>query len=611
MCGICGIINFNSEQVRRNHLEIMMNKMKQRGPDDEGIFIDNNIGLGFVRLNIIDLTYTGHQPMFSDDNRYCIVYNGEIYNYIELKETLSDRYIFKSNSDTEVILAAYKEYGEACINKFIGMWAFLIYDIEKKKVFISRDRFGIKPFYYYTDKDKFIFASDIQSIIKLLSYKINVNWQIIYDYLIFTRTDQSENTFFKEIKKLQHGCNLNISVNSDKNIKISKWYDLPKEIKEPFINEEEFRHILYSSIKIQLRSDVPVGVCLSGGLDSSTITSILLKEFRIKNLHSFSAIYTRGQLGDESEFINEYKNEDLNMHFVYPSAKTLYEDLSIFLNAMAEPMPTTSEYAEFKVMQLAKEHCTVLLNGQGADELMGGYLYFFGYYFKELLYNFKWRKLLKEIITYYKIQKNFIGIYSFIYFILPQFIQNKKYIFKINYYSNVFIKNQSKDSHIVRDLYSAKTLKESFLNHFEHKFEHHLLWADKSGMWFSLETRFPFLDHRFVEKTLALDSSEIIEKGITKKILRQAFEGILPAKITNRIDKVGYQTPTDEWFKKLEFVNLSKEILNSQKFKQRGIYNCNKVNSLFNKYIEGKINFGNEIWKIINLELWFNKYIDN
>ena len=199
MCGICGIINFDNKPVIHDELKLMMLKMKHRGPDDEGTYIDKNIGLGFVRLSILDLSPAGHQPMFSHDGQYVIVFNGEVYNYIELKDELKSKYVFKTRTDTEVVLAAYQEWGKACLDKFNGMFAFVIYNIASKELFAARDRFGIKPFYYYQNSDKFIFASDIPSLISVFETELLPDDTAIFDYLAFGRTDQNENTFFQQI----------------------------------------------------------------------------------------------------------------------------------------------------------------------------------------------------------------------------------------------------------------------------------------------------------------------------------------------------------------------------------------------------------------------------
>jgi asparagine synthase (glutamine-hydrolysing) len=284
---------------------------------------------------------------------------------------------FSSNSDTEVLLNSYIYWGEDCLNHFNGMWAFFIYDRHQKRVFASRDRFGIKPFYYIQTEKFLAFASEIPPLLSIIEGRPEPDYKSIFDYLVFNRTDQSERTFFSNIKKLQHGhCfSFDLKTESNSNICFRKWYDLREKVSNAigFQEPDEFRQLLTSSIALRLRSDVPVGVCLSGGLDSSSIVSLLLKVFDKTDLNTFSAIYNDGQVGDEKEFINEYKDSVQNMFFTTPDATTLGDDLIQFVNAHAEPIPTTSPYAQFKVMKLAREKVVVTLDGQGADEELAGY----------------------------------------------------------------------------------------------------------------------------------------------------------------------------------------------------------------------------------------------
>jgi len=355
MCGIAGIVNFNQQPVDEKDIRLMMTKMKHRGPDDEGVFLDNNVGLGFVRLSILDLSPAGHQPMFSHDGRYVIIFNGEVYNYIEIKEELKNEFLFKTGTDTEVVLAAYQKWGNTCLDRFNGMFAFVIYDTLTKDFFGARDRYGIKPFYYYQDSEKFIFASEIKSILPLVKREANDN--MIFDYLLYNRTDHTEQTFFKNIFKLQHGSILTIKNNS---VKTKKWYNLSEKIivQKP-VTPDAYRELFKESIKLRLRADVPIGVSLSGGIDSSAITASLIKDFNLTELNTFSAVYGKDEPTDESEFINEFKGVVKGMHYVYPDADSFFNDFERFIDAHNEPVPDIGPYAQFKVMELASKYVTV------------------------------------------------------------------------------------------------------------------------------------------------------------------------------------------------------------------------------------------------------------
>lgn len=611
MCGICGIIQFDQQPVREAPIRKMMQVMKQRGPDDDGVFLEDNVGLGFVRLSILDLTQAGHQPFRSNDDRYVIVLNGEVYNYIELRETLREKgYVFRSNTDTEVALTSYIEWGEECLEHFIGMWAFAIYDKKEKIVFAARDRFGIKPFYYYHNKDVFNFASDIAPLLKVRPQLAQPNDSIIFDFLLTNRTNHTADTFFKEIKKLQHGHKIKIKVNEAKVIK-NKWYSLSANKKDGYSSAGQFRDDFVSAVSLQLRSDVPIGLCLSGGLDSSSIGATIAKTIGRKDIHSFSAVYGQGQKGDESEFINEFNGYIDNIHFTNPTIDSFMADMDSFITTLGEPVPGTSEYAEFKVMELAKDYCTVVLNGQGADEYMAGYHYLIGFYLKQRFFELRWLNLMNDAYQFYKIHKSFYPLQTGVFYLLPAWLKEQFMFKKVGYMQSDFYDEHAKrkGNSIFDQLYASKTLKESFLNHFEYKFEHHLLWADKAGMRFSLETRFPFLDHQIVEKMLNTDTNLIYANGVTKIILRQAMKGILPEKVRNRMDKVGYETPEDAWFRTEKIKKLFYDVVNSSSFQSRPYFNKEQVIRLYSQHLSGK-SLGKEVWKILHLELWFRKFID-
>jgi asparagine synthase (glutamine-hydrolysing) len=610
MCGICGIINNTNEPVPEASLSSMMHIMKHRGPDDDGIFIEDKVGLGFVRLSILDLSPAGHQPMFSNDKRFVIVFNGEIYNFIELKdELIALGYNFNTHTDTEVLLASYKEWGEDCLHRFNGMWAFMIYDRQTKKVFAARDRYGVKPFYYTRTNDFFAFCSEIPPLLDFLPKKPTPDYQSIFDYLVFNRTDQNENTFFEEVHKLQHGHKLTIIENE---LVISKWYDLREKVSatDGFKSANEYKELFSSAVGLRLRSDVPVGVCLSGGLDSSSIVSVLLTDFNKKDLNTFSAVYKKGQYGDESDYINEYSTLLENMFYITPDAVTLENDLGQFVKAHGEPIPSTSPYAQYQVMKLAKGKVVVTLDGQGADEELAGYHYFYGFYFKDLLTHGRLVKLFKEIYFYVTKHRSLMGVKSFLYFMLPKNIRTKARVNEKGYLNTDFVEKFKNSNSIAGNLYGSKSLSDALMDHFEYKLEHLLKWEDRNSMWFSLESRVPFLDYRLVEKTLATPGDLKIKDGMTKYILREAMKGIIPEKIRVRRDKNGFDTPQDEWFRSPEWQKIIIKILSSHSFKERNLIDPDQALVQYKQHLSGKLNVSKEIWKWIHLELWFRQYID-
>ncbi len=617
MCGIAAIINFNQEPVEEAPVRSMMQCMKYRGPDDEGVFLEGPVGLGFVRLSIIGLGPAGRQPMFSTDNRYVIIYNGEVFNYIELRQELRKQgFEFHTQTDTEVLLNAWQAWGEGMLPKLNGMWAFLIYDRKEKVLFGARDRFGVKPFYYCQDGERLLLASEIPPILNVLGRKPGANLSAVFNFIAFNRTDQTDQTFFQEVNRIGHGQQFNIRLGSGPgqgkaSFRLKKWYGLRQEIKAPFSGPEEFRELLSSSIGLRLRSDVPVGVCLSGGLDSSSIVSVLLREYGRKDVNTFSAIYGNGVFGDESEFISLFRPELKNMFFTRPDEQTLMEDIQAYVRAHAEPIPTTSPYAQFKVMQLARSHVTVTLDGQGADEALAGYHYFFGYYFKDLLLSGRLGKMGAQMYHYWAQHHSLLGFKSLLFFLLPTRLRIRVMNNRKDYLDEGFARaHSSEDLSIAGALYGSRSLMDALINHFEYKLEHLLKWEDRNSMWFSLEARVPFLDYRLVERTLASGARMILENGTTKRILRDAMNGALPEPIRLRRDKIGFETPQAEWFRKPVFQQYIQELITSPSFTSRGIMDMKKVQDIFRKHMEGRGNYGNEIWKWIHLENWYRQFVD-
>jgi len=625
MCGISGIINFDGQPVDQSSINKMMVAMKHRGPDDQGIFLDKNIGLGFVRLSIIDLSENGHQPMQDLSGQYLIIYNGEVYNFIEIRKKLIKKgYHFNSNTDTEVVLNSYIEWGENCLNYFNGMWSFCIYDLKEKSLFLSRDRYGIKPLYYYYDENKFIFASEIKSILKIANDKLSPNQEAIYNYLVYNRTDYDKTTFYNEINKVGAGYCTKIFINNNSNKnklihdnykKISnniynrKWYDLKRRVNkvETFQNSSEYKDLLFSSIDLRLRSDVPVGVSLSGGLDSSSILSRLID--KKLDLNTFSAVYGENLRGDEKNYILEFNNLVKRMNFVNIGEYDLLDDMNKLLDChSSEPVVDTSIYASYKVFEEAQKKIKVTLNGQGADEQLGGYMYFWGHYLKFLLRKGNLIKLTSELVNNYKNQKNFSTLNFLLYYLSPESIKLKYRIRSTSYLKKDYAESHSRNTEIINLIDNSSSLQDSFIRHFDHKLQHLLKWEDINSMHFSIESRLPFLDYRLVEKTLALNEDKILFRGQTKFILRKALKGYLPEKIRLRKDKVGFETPADNWFRSESYQKLISKILNSDHFKKMEIIDHHKALNLYDGHLMKKVNISREIWKWINLDYWHKKH---
>lgn len=608
MCGICGFIGLDGAPAQEREVRNMMHLMRHRGPDDDGMFVADNVALGFVRLSILDLSDAGHQPMVSRNNRYVIVYNGEVYNYIELRAELKAAgYDFKSGTDTEVVLTAYDHWGESCLQKLNGMFAFVVYDRHTGKAVLVRDRFGVKPLYYTQVGQRLYFASEIRPLLSVMPRDlVTVNDQAVFDYLAYERVDLTADTFFANIRKLSHG---NLMVVTNGRTRISRWYNLEERIGEPFAGIEAYSEALDSAVNLALRSDVPLGVSLSGGLDSSSIVSLLLKRLGMNNLHTFSAIYGKGIKGDESLYIEEFSPFLKNMNFVSPSSESLLEDLNDFVEAHQEPVPRTGPYAQYKVMQLAQGTVKVTLDGQGADEVMGGYNDVFGFFFKTLLTQRRYALCAREV---YRKMGGFgaVGaLTSGVYHALPAGVQNFMLRqAKRTIDSNFFRKHQA-SSQVRNLLLSSGDMKGALLDMVEHKLEHLLKWGDLNSMRFSIESRVPFLDYRLVEGVLGMPADSFIKNGYTKNILREATKGIVPETIRLRRDKVGFGTPENDWFRTPGFQQLVNDVLSSSFYKDYGYINRTQAQKAYKDHVSGKLNIARQIWKWINLQVWYKRFV--
>ncbi len=614
MCGIAGIISVNKEDVFQGRLKAMTDIIDYRGPDAEGRWIDKNghVGFGHRRLSIIDLSENGNQPMHYL-GRYSIVFNGEIYNYIELKELLvQSGYSFQTESDTEVLMALYAKEKENCLSFLDGMFSFVIYDNVTNEIFAARDRFGEKPFYYnYLEGKHFIFGSEMKCL-WAAGVKKDVNNSMLFAYLnygsIQNEKDWSE-TFYNGCKNLPHGCYLKLEVSSCK-MRTVKYYDIDIKIINHAISEteaqERFRELFYKSVKRRLRSDVKVGSSLSGGLDSSLIVCVIdeINKDTSRNLNTFSAVFP-GFPKDEKKYI-EYviKQTNTTSHFITPDGDQIIKDLEKLLWHHEEPFGTASIYAQYCVMRLAKENnVTVLLDGQGADEYLAGYHSYYRPFFYELKRNYP-KISDSEYQSYLQLQQenNINGILKkdLKYFMrsqMPALLKIGKNV--ANYYthkSNSFFSNEFYQENIQKNAipykYPKSLNKALYQNMFEGELQTLLRFCDRNSMAQSREVRLPFLSHELVEFVFSLPPYYKIHEGWTKWIMRVAFADLLPAEIAWRKDKIGYEPPQSNWF---ENKNVQEKIYESK----RTLF---KKNIISKKESERKIAITNSIES--NQKIW-------
>lgn len=625
MCGISGIIS--NYQIPTTTLEQMTDIIAHRGPDGFGYFSDIGIALGHRRLAIVDLTESGHQPMTYLD-KYVITYNGEIYNYIELRQELADAgYRFQSETDTEVIMAAYDKWGVDCVHRLNGMWAFVIYDKTTRSVFCSRDRFGVKPFYYWVGPDQTIyFASEIKQFTVIPGWRAQVNSQRAYDYLVFSLTHHTDETLFRNVFEIKGGSSIyltlaDIQIQNDGRLPIKRWYQLtPATFTGDFeASATEFRRLFMDSVRLRLRADVPVGSCLSGGLDSSSIVcsaNILLKASEEPySQMTFSAYNEQEQFSEKKWVDTVLDTTNVDGHHVYPLFSEMFDSLSQMTWHQDEPVSGAGVYSQWCVFRLGAQHkIKVMLDGQGADELLAGYSSFFAPRLKGLL---KSGRLLTLVAELRLIKQNhgvsyLDSLIRVIDLLLPKSIRKLLHLQAGSQdyapeWLNQEILQASPDSpyHNLGD--KIDSVKAMSRRQFETTHLPTLLhWEDRNSMAHSIESRCPFLDYRLVEFAMGLPDSYKLADGITKRVLRRGMNGILPNIIRDRVSKLGFMAPEEMWMKTIN-PDIFREKMKAAIEASDGILNASALQVLEDT-ITGNREFTALPWRLINFGLWMKTF---
>lgn len=588
MCGITGIFCSEGLQDHLASLRSANNLVHHRGPDGAGFaafYCDSSnaqvaqwsqdppdpqqvmrmhLALGHRRLAIIDLSDAGLQPMCNRDRTLWITYNGEIYNYLELRSQLETAgYQFGSHSDTEVILAAYEYWQEDCVNRFNGMWAFALVDLRRQILFCSRDRFGVKPFYYYHDGRNFVFGSEIKQLLEFSFVPHKANERAIYEYLAFQAVEYDQETFFQGIRKLLHGHNLVLGLR-DGTLNSMQYYTPLLRVDNQITYDEaasEFRRLLTDSVRLRLRSDVEVGSCLSGGLDSSSIVCTMhqLLQGQGKNhiQRTFSSHFDEKE-ANELEYMHEViQNTSVRAAFTYPTTNDLLHDLECLVWHQDEPFGSTSIFAQWSVFKLASQHqIKVMLDGQGADELLAGYVPMSYSYFRELYVKKRYFKLFWEIGRHVQVQEA-----TWFWLMLSRAAGRMLNLPNLSPYlrsSMEWIKPSLLNSFGGQSRYLANTECRPFgdqelLNNSLYQFtlsnnlQSLLKYEDRNSMAFSVESRVPFLDYRLVQFILSLPADFKIRNGYTKAVMREGMKRILPESVRKRVTKLGFATPELRW----------------------------------------------------------------
>jgi asparagine synthase (glutamine-hydrolysing) len=584
MCGIFGVWNIDGRAVEADAVQRATSVIRHRGPDDEGFLLADtragtvlpaagretsarlslprlgeqaghpfDLALGFRRLSILDLSEAGHQPMGGAGGRLWIVFNGEIYNYVELRDELRARsFKFQTGTDTEVILAAYEQWGESCVDRFNGMFAFAVWDAYEQRLLIARDRFGEKPlFYVYEPGRLFAFASEMKALWAAGLAPRRVHEETLARFAQYGQVESGEQTFYEGILRLPQAHTLTLELGSPPRLR--RYWDIDPREREPNVTSEavaeRFRELFTDSVRLRLRADVPVGSSLSGGLDSSTVVSVINRLLPAGATQKTFTARFDDERADEGRWAELVASANrVEPHYVWPTGERFFEELDKLFWHQEEPFSSTSVYAQWCVMRLARKHgVTVLLDGQGADEMLAGYHVYFNEMADDLLKCFhlsgylRWRRDCERLHGWRPGSLRRAALQA-----LPE--------------------NLKKPARVVwralKDLPRVEPLRPEYPPGFKKVSGlRRLLWwnttrqglvellryADRNSMAHSREVRLPFLDHRLVEFIFRLPTEMLVRSGWTKWVLREAFRGVVPAEITDRVDKLGYMPPQGRW----------------------------------------------------------------
>jgi asparagine synthase (glutamine-hydrolysing) len=624
MCGICGKVYFSKQRrVERNIIEKMNESIFHRGPDEGSIHIDENFGFGHRRLSIIDLN-TGKQPISNEDEKIWIIFNGEIYNFQDLRNDLRKKgHIFKTKSDTEVILHLYEEMGVQCLSKLRGMFAFAIFDKRNNSLFIARDRVGIKPLYYSITPESLVFASELKALLFEPKLDKSVNNSAIIKFLSYTYTPGPD-TVFKKIHKLQPGHYITLTGD---NLVIKQYWDIDKSYAQNNENEknlkERLENLLKDTIKLHMISDVPVGFLLSGGIDSTTTLS-LYADNQTADIKTFTIGFESNEFNDERVFARKAAQQYGVDHYETTfNDKEFFDFLPKYIWHMEEPIFEPPAVSLYYVSKMARDHVKVLISGEGGDEAFAGY---------QTYRNLVWLERIKSILG--PLNSQSIKLFSFLTF--PKFkkyISLMKFDFPDYYFSRstnpnhpfIKIQNEIFSSNIKNDI-EVKLKAQPFYNYaqklaLQSKLKQMLYidtktWlpdrlltkADKITMANSLELRVPFLDHKVLEFAAKLPDNQKLKGIKTKYILKQIAAKRISKEIINR-KKEGFPTPYNLWLKQQKDTVL--DILYDPKTVNRGYFNYNSLEKfIIRPWLKNNDN-SEEMFNLLTLELWHRKFIDS
>jgi asparagine synthase (glutamine-hydrolysing) len=627
MCGICGKLSINGK-VDRSLIEGMCETIAHRGPDDQGAYIGDLIGLGHRRLSILDLSQAGHQPMSNPDKTLWITYNGEIYNFQEIRDELQKYgYHFQSNSDTEVVLYAYQKWGADCLQRFNGIFAFAIWDEQNQRLFLVRDRLGVKPLYYHLDSQNIIFASEIKALLQDSGLSKELSHEGILNYFTFGHS-VAPNTIFRDVFKLMpgHYFTCDVKKNHFLDVNISRYWSPPvphwsRDEGEGYY-AEMVHSLLKESVNRQLISDVPLGVFLSGGLDSSIVTSLISEASHKVKTFSIGFPFkgtTYNELDDARLVAQHYGTEH---HELVLDENDLTQALPALIYHFDEPFGDSAAFPTYLLSKFAREHITVSLSGEGGDEIFGGYRRYVVENFISrnpaisLLQNLGFNKTFSSLPDTSRIQKlmdSFIikdDAERYASWVCLFNKEMRKELFRntssygtngfdpLNVYRDLFKKNGAERVNQLLYIDQQTWLPDTYLEK-----------VDKASMAVGLEVRVPILDHKLVEFAATIPAKYKVRGVSTKYILKKAFAKELP-EATLRKRKHGFAVPLDPWMGK-KTGGFVQNVLFDNKARSRGLFSQEYVKKLVDMHSEGKGHYHRQLWLLIVFELWCQRFLDS
>ena len=619
MCGLVVMLGLAGRQADAAILNRMAQSIAHRGPDDSGMYLHHQVGFGFRRLSILDLSPTGHQPMTSEDGQLVIVFNGEIYNYIELRDELrAAGYRFRSTSDTEVLLAAYRHWGPGCLARLNGMWAFVIHDRGRGVLFGARDRFGVKPLFVHRAKECWLLASEVKAILASGLYKRQTNWQVAADFLIHGRLDETPATFYAGIEQVPPGCAFELRL--DGNWRQWTYWSLAGLEPEPTAHvEEAFAELLEDAVRIRLRSDVPVGVCLSGGLDSTAIICAMARNREARDGAAAAPLLAfcyHDPAFDERAFIGDTLSQtSALLRRISLSPEEMWGSLAEVLWFHDEPIISGWPIAGFHLMKLASSNgVKVVLDGQGADEILAGYANYFHDYWYTLLRTAQGVRAWHEIQQYaawHGVSGGHLFLRSVGRLVHHELRRFKPYRSLARNWGRRHLKHQRwfAPALVERLVPSDTGYENPDLNVVLRRsvertpLPQNLRVEDRNSMAHGVEARLPFMDYRLVSLAFRVPADRKMQGVGNKAVLRSSLRGRIPEAVRTRVEKMGFPTSLHTWLTGALAEPL-RDILASRATRERGIYDVDEILSVLHNNHRIEPQAALRLFHVAEFELW-------